>query len=102
VLDHLVIQSITGTVIANPRVDSKSIAAASDRKEWYRSAKSETVGPTGKLQHTSASRESGLLTESKWSRTLSVADCTATQAPANRQRLRAKGKPGKRLGPDLH
>jgi hypothetical protein len=65
VLNHRVSQSITGTVKANPRVENKSIAAVSARAEWYRSAKSATVGPTGKLQHTSASRENGLSTESK-------------------------------------
>ncbi len=65
VLNHRVSQSIAGTVKASPRVESKSIAAVSARAEWYRSAKSATVGPTGKLQSTSASRESGLSTASE-------------------------------------
>lgn len=65
VLNHRVSQSITGTVKANPRVESKSIAAVSARAEWYRSANSAPVSPTGKLQHTSAACENGLSTESK-------------------------------------
>jgi hypothetical protein len=60
--NHLLIQSIAGTVIAKASVEIKSMDAVSDWAALYRAAKSTATGARGKLQHTGDSRAKGLMT----------------------------------------
>src|ERR1700686_944268 len=78
--NHLLIQSIAGTVIARARVEIKSIEAISDWAALYRAANSTTTEANGKLHHTNDSRAKGLTTCKKCSRANRTADWAVIRA----------------------
>src|ERR1700688_4032839 len=78
--DHLLIQSIAGTVIAGASVEIRSMDAISDWAALYRAANSTTTVANGKLQHTNASRAKGLTTCKRCSSANSTADWTVIRA----------------------
>jgi len=78
--NHLLIQSMDGTVIAKASVEIMSMAAVSDWAALYRAAKSTTTVARGKLQHTNDSRANGLTTCKRCRSTNRTADCTVIRA----------------------
>ena len=57
--NHLLIQSIAGTVMASASVEIRSMDAISDWAALYLAANSTTTVANGKLQHTNDSRAKG-------------------------------------------